>query len=159
VLLGEGLARRILVVDCDVHQGNGTAAIFAGDPSVFTFSMHGEKNFPFRKERSDLDIPLPDDTTDEPYLDRLEAGLDEALGRQRPDFVFYVAGADPYEHDRLGRLKLSIEGLRARDALVLDACRRHGVPVALSMAGGYAVDVTDIVTIHANTLREAADRA
>ena len=157
VLQRDGVARRIAIVDLDVHQGNGTASIFAGDPSVFTFSMHGEKNFPFRKETSDLDVPLADGTTDEQYLDVLRRHLDVVLDRHQPDFVFYLAGADPYEDDRLGRLKLTIEGLRRRDELVFTRCQQRRLPVAVSMSGGYANDVNAIVTIHANTIRVAAE--
>jgi acetoin utilization deacetylase AcuC-like enzyme len=149
-------ARRIAVVDLDVHQGNGTAAIFAGDASVFTFSMHGEKNFPFRKESSDLDVALADGMEDREYLELLERHLGEVLNRHQPDFVFYLAGADPYEGDRLGRLKLTIDGLRRRDELVFAECRRRGLPVAVSMSGGYAADVDAIITIHANTIRTAS---
>jgi acetoin utilization deacetylase AcuC-like enzyme len=149
-------ARRIAVVDLDVHQGNGTAAIFAGDASVFTFSMHGEKNFPFRKESSDLDVALADGMEDREYLELLERHLGEVLNRHQPDFVFYLAGADPYEGDRLGRLKLTIDGLRRRDELVFAECRRRGLPVAVSMRGGYAADVDAIITIHANTIRTAS---
>jgi acetoin utilization deacetylase AcuC-like enzyme len=142
-----------------VHQGNGTAAIFAGDDRVFTFSMHGEKNFPFKKEISDLDVALPDGTGDDQYLSLLRQHLDDVLSAHRPEFVFYLAGADPYEGDRLGRLKLTIAGLRERDEMVLGACRRAGLPVAVSMSGGYATDVDAIVTIHANTIRIAARHA
>jgi acetoin utilization deacetylase AcuC-like enzyme len=149
-------ARRVAIVDLDVHQGNGTAAIFNGDAEVFTFSMHGEKNFPFRKEISDLDIALPDGTTDDQYLAALRLHLDEVLNRHQPDFVFYLAGADPYEGDRLGRLKMTIEGLRTRDEIVLHGCRQRGLPVAVSMSGGYAPDIDAIVTIHANTIRAAS---
>jgi len=156
VLQRDNHARRVAVVDLDVHQGNGTAAIFAGDDDVFTFSMHGEKNFPFKKEVSDLDVALPDGTGDDYYLGSLRSHLDAVLDRHQPDFVFYLAGADPYEGDRLGRLKMTIEGLRARDELVLHACRRRGLPVAISMSGGYALDVDAIVTIHTNTIRVAA---
>lgn len=156
VLLDEGLRTRVLVADCDVHQGNGTAAIFANEPRVFTFSIHGEKNFPFRKERSDLDVELPDRTPDAEYLDALDRHLLLALERHRPDMVFYLAGADPFEGDRLGRLALTIAGLAERDRLVFDTCRHFGLPVATSMAGGYAEHVDDIVTIHTNTVREAA---
>ena len=151
-------ARRITVVDLDVHQGNGTAAIFAGDESVFTFSMHGDKNFPFRKETSDLDVALPDGTGDADYLELLHANLDGVLNAHRPDFVFYLAGADPYEGDRLGRLKLTIAGLRTRDEMVFDACRRRNLPVAVTMSGGYATDINAIVTIHTNTIRIAASK-
>jgi acetoin utilization deacetylase AcuC-like enzyme len=147
---------RAAVVDCDVHQGNGTAAIFRDDPSVYTFSMHGAHNFPFRKETSDLDVALEDGETDEPYLSALDAHLAAILTSHAPDIVFYLAGADPYEGDRLGRLKLSMDGLRRRDALVLEHCRNRDIPVAISMSGGYATDIDAIVTIHANTLRTAA---
>jgi acetoin utilization deacetylase AcuC-like enzyme len=156
VLQHERGLSHIAVVDCDVHQGNGTAAIFRHDPSVFTFSMHGARNFPFRKEASDLDVELEDGTTDDVYLGLLEQHLDRLLEQHRPDFVFYLAGADPYEGDRLGRLKMTIAGLQRRDALVLGRCRALGLPVAVSMAGGYAPDIEAIATIHANTIRTAA---
>ena len=149
-------ARRILIVDLDVHQGNGTAAIFAGDDSVFTFSMHGEKNFPFRKEISDLDVALADRTGDDEYLSLLRMHLANVLNRHQPDFVFYLAGADPYEGDRLGRLKMTIDGLRQRDEIVLGACSTAGLPVAISMSGGYAPDIDAIVTIHTNTILTAS---
>ncbi len=155
VLQRGGLARRLAVIDCDVHQGNGTAAIFRGDPTVFTFSIHGEKNFPFKKEQSDLDVTLPDGTGDDEYLARLASALETVLERHEPDFVFYIAGADPYEGDRLGRLQLTERGLAARDALVFERCRRAGLPVSVSMGGGYAPDIDAIVRIHANTIREA----
>lgn len=155
----EGHIRRALVLDCDVHQGNGTAAILRGDSSVFTFSIHGEKNFPYHKEQSDLDIELPDGTGDEVYLDILEEGIDRALAVAAADLVIYLAGADPFEGDRLGRLKLTKSGLAERDRLVLSRCRAHGLPVAVTMAGGYARDVEDIVDIHAQTIRLAADCA
>lgn len=155
-LLAGRRVSRIAVVDCDVHQGNGTAAIFRDDPSVFTFSMHGANNFPFRKETSDLDVMFDDGAGDAEYLDALERHVPGLLASHRPDLVFYLAGADPYEADRWGRLKLTFEGLRRRDAVVLDACREAGVPVAVTMAGGYAHDVEAIVRIHAATIREAA---
>jgi acetoin utilization deacetylase AcuC-like enzyme len=147
--------QRIAVIDCDVHQGNGTAAIFRDDPTVFTLSMHGAKNYPFKKEHSDLDVDLDDGTSDEPYLARLAHSLDVAFER-RPDVVFYLAGADPYEGDRLGRLKLTIDGLAQRDALVLQRCRAERVPTVIAMSGGYAHDINAIVTIHANTIRIAS---
>ncbi|HYE85557.1 MAG TPA: histone deacetylase [Vicinamibacterales bacterium] len=156
VLQRQGAVRRIAVIDLDVHQGNGTAAIFKDDPSVFTFSMHGEKNFPFKKEVSDLDVALPDGTEDAEYLSLLQRHLDDVLNRHRPEFVFYLAGADPYEGDRLGRLKMTIDGLRARDEIVLGTCATAGLPVAITMSGGYAHDIDAIVTIHANTIRVAA---
>lgn len=155
VLQQHQLARRIAIVDLDVHQGNGTAAIFAGDPSVFTFSMHGDKNFPFRKEASDLDVPLADGTGDAEYLSLLQSHLHDVLNRHQPDFVFYLAGADPFEGDRLGRIKMTIDGLERRDEMVLEACTRARLPVAISMSGGYANDIDAIVTIHANTIRVA----
>ena len=158
VLQRDRQAGRITVVDLDVHQGNGTAAIFAGDETVFTFSMHGEKNFPFRKETSDLDVALADGTGDDDYLELLRSHLAQVLNRHQPDFVFYLAGADPYEGDRLGRLKLTIAGLRTRDEIVFDTCRRAGLPVTVTMSGGYAHDVDAIITIHANTIRAAASR-
>ena len=156
VLQRDDHARRIAVIDLDVHQGNGTAAIFHEDDSVFTFSMHGDKNFPFKKELSDLDVALPDGTGDDEYLELLRRHLPDVLNRHQPDFVFYLAGADPYEGDRLGRLKLTIDGLRERDTIVLGACSRAGLPVAVSMSGGYAEDVDAIVSIHTNTIRTAA---
>ena len=146
---------RVAVIDCDVHQGNGTAAIFSAEPAVFTFSMHGAHNFPFRKESSDLDVTFEDGAGDADYLPELERHLPRVLDARRPDLVFYLAGADPYEHDRLGRLRLTIDGLRSRDRLVFDACRTRTIPVVVAMAGGYADDVEAIVTIHANTIREA----
>jgi acetoin utilization deacetylase AcuC-like enzyme len=155
VLLHEGRVARVLVVDLDVHQGDGTAAIFAEEPAVFTFSMHGASNFPFRKQVSDLDISLPDGTGDEEYLARLERHLLPLVEGHQPDLVFYLAGADPYEGDRLGKLRLTIDGLRARDTFVFGTCRAAGVPVAVVMGGGYAHDVDAIVRIHANTLAEA----
>ena len=158
VLQRDQHARRIAIVDLDVHQGNGTAAIFARDASVFTFSMHGARNFPFRKEVSDLDVPLNDGTGDEEYLSLLQAHLPSVLDGHQPDFVFYLAGADPYEGDRLGRLQLTIDGLRRRDELVVGACRQAGLPLAISMSGGYAPDIDAIVTIHANTIRTAAHK-
>lgn len=155
-VLRDRAATRIAVIDCDVHQGNGTAAIFRDQPEVFTFSMHGAKNYPFRKELSDLDVELDDGTGDEPYLQRLAHYLEMVLDRQQPGVVFYLAGADPYEGDRLGRLKLTIEGLRQRDALVLSRCRRDNIPVVITMSGGYAHDVEAIVEIHRNTIHTAA---
>ena len=138
-----------------MHQATH-AAIFSGDPSVFTFSIHGDKNFPFRKEVSDLDVPLADGTGDDEYLSLLRTHLPDVLNRHQPDFVFYLAGADPFEGDRLGRLKLTIEGLRRRDEIVMEACTKARLPVAISMSGGYANDIDAIVTIHANTIHTAA---
>jgi acetoin utilization deacetylase AcuC-like enzyme len=148
----ENRVKRVLIIDCDVHQGNGTAAVFANDPTVFTFSIHGAKNFPFHKENSDLDIALEDEAGDEVYLDALEKGLHDSIQRSGADLAIYLAGADPFEGDRLGRLKMSKTGLAERDRLVLDYCRRAGMPAAVAMAGGYAKEVTDIVDIHFQTV-------
>jgi acetoin utilization deacetylase AcuC-like enzyme len=149
---------RVAVIDLDVHQGNGTAAIFRDDPTVFTLSVHGEKNFPFRKEPSDLDVDLPDGCQDEAYLAALDHALDTLWARHPdglPGLVFYLAGADPHENDRLGRLKLSAQGLAERDRRVLDALRVRAIPVALSMAGGYGRDIDQTVAIQFNTVCEA----
>jgi acetoin utilization deacetylase AcuC-like enzyme len=151
-----GLVRRVLIVDCDVHQGNGTAAICRGDDTIFTFSIHGARNFPFHKEPGDLDIGLEDGAGDEAYLAALEPGLEQALALARADIAIYLAGADPHEGDRLGRLALSKVGLAARDRLVFDACRCGGLPVVLTMAGGYGRDVNDTVDIHFATVQLAA---
>jgi acetoin utilization deacetylase AcuC-like enzyme len=151
---------RVLVVDLDVHQGNGTAAIFADDPTVFTFSMHGARNFPFRKVDSDLDVDLPDDCGDAEYLAALDDALDEVWRRHAPHppgLAFYLAGADPHEGDRLGRLKLTAEGLAERDRRVLEALRQRGVPVALSMAGGYGRDIHVTVALQCRTMALAAE--
>jgi len=150
----DNLIERAAVVDCDVHQGNGTATIFEFDPSVFTFSMHGAKNYPLFKARSTLDVELPDATGDEVYLHTLAAHLPRVFSH-RPDIVFYLGGADPFAGDKLGRLSLSLAGLRARDELVLSECRARGVPVATVMSGGYAADINDTVEIHCNTIRAA----
>ncbi|MDT3669061.1 MAG: histone deacetylase [Aromatoleum sp.] len=152
----EARVRRVAIIDCDVHQGDGTAAILAGEPDVFTFSIHGAKNFPFRKAQSDLDIELPDATADESYLDALRRGLDAVFEHISPELVIYLAGADPYHDDRLGRLALSIDGLGARDALVLAECAVRQIPVAVAMAGGYARQIDDTVTIHTNTVLAAS---
>jgi acetoin utilization deacetylase AcuC-like enzyme len=155
----EGRARRIVVADCDVHQGDGTAAIFAGDSSVFTFSIHGAKNFPLRKERSDLDVELPDATGDADYLNALEIGLERSLALACADLAIYLAGADPYACDTLGRLALSQEGLAARDRQVFSQCRAAGLPVAVVMGGGYAKNIQDTVAIQLETVRIAAQLA
>ena len=152
-----GLVRRVVVVDTDVHQGNGTAAILAGDPSVFTFSIHGAKNFPFHKEESDLDVPLPDGADDAEFLAALERGLEIALDRADAELAIFLAGADPFEDDRLGRLCVTKEGLATRDAMVLQRCRERGIPVAVTMAGGYARNVEDTVDVHFGSLRRAAE--
>lgn len=149
---------RVWVIDLDVHQGDGTASIFAEDPTVFTLSMHGARNFPVRKANSDLDVELPDGCRDDEYLARLDAALLTAWQRQSaapPGLAFYVAGADPHEADRLGRLKLSDAGLAERDRRVFDMLRRHGIPVAVSMAGGYGEPIDTTVAVHLRTVQEA----
>lgn len=147
--------RRVLICDLDVHQGNGTASIFRDDASVFTFSMHGARNYPVRKEVSDLDVELPDGCEDESYLATLAHHLPSIVNEFKPDAMIYLAGADPFEGDRLGRLKLTKTGLAARDRFVLELARDHSIPVAVTMAGGYAHDVNDIVDIHFSTVRTA----
>ena len=158
-LQAEGRVRRVVILDLDMHQGNGTAQILQGDPTVFTFSIHGAKNFPFHKERSDLDIELPDGTGDAVYLELAEEGVRRAIAMSGADIAIYLAGADPYHGDRLGRMALSMAGLAERDRLVLGLCREAGLPVAIAMAGGYAKNVDDIVTIHTQTVRLAAGQA
>jgi len=147
---------RVLVIDLDVHQGNGTASIFRDDDTVFTFSMHGARNFPFRKEASDLDVDLPDGCGDADYLAALDRALDEVWRRCQPGLAFYLAGADPHEADRLGRLKLTYAGLAERDRRVLAALQARRIPVALSMAGGYGHDLATTVAVQVNTLNLAA---
>ncbi len=155
----EGFAQRVLVVDADVHQGNGTAAITSGDTSIFTFSIHGARNYPFRREfPSDLDVDLADGTTDDDYLNALNDALVSVATQFEPDLVIYLAGADPYEDDRLGRLKLTMAGLQRRDEAVFDWCLARRLPVAIAMAGGYARQIEDTVRVHANTILLAAQR-
>lgn len=156
-LQAEGLVERVVVLDTDVHQGNGTAAILEDDPSVFTFSIHGDKNFPFRKEESDLDLPLPDGADDDEFLDALEMGLEKALEASGAGLAIYLAGADPFVGDKLGRLSVSKKGLAERDRLVLEACRGRGIPVVATMAGGYAPDIEDTVDIHFQTIQRASE--
>ncbi|WP_316837050.1 histone deacetylase [Pedobacter nutrimenti] len=156
-LLNNGLANRILIIDLDVHQGNGTAEIFEQEPRVFTFSMHGDKNFPFRKEKSDLDIPLADGTGDEEYLSILRRTLPSLLEQHQPDFVFYLSGVDVLATDKLGKLSLSAEGCKKRDRMVLQFCKDHQLPVQVSMGGGYSPEIRHIVDAHCNTFRLAMD--
>ncbi|GHE31560.1 histone deacetylase family protein [Sphingobacterium griseoflavum] len=156
-LLNRKLAERILIIDLDVHQGNGTAHIFAGHRNIFTFSMHGDKNFPFVKELSHIDVPLPDGVGDEAYLSLLESELEQALARYNPDFVFYQAGVDILATDKLGKLNISEEGCRQRDKFVFAACHERGIPVQVSMGGGYSVHIKDIVNAHVNTYKTAIE--
>lgn len=156
-LLNYNLASRILIIDLDVHQGNGTAEIFRNEPRVFTFSMHAAQNFPFRKELSDLDLSLANDTADEVYLDKLKNALSLVFEKHRPDFVFYLAGVDVLKTDKLGKLALSKIACKERDRLVFDACMQHQVPLQVSMGGGYSADIKIIVDAHCNTFRLAKD--
>jgi acetoin utilization deacetylase AcuC-like enzyme len=156
VLQRENLAKRFLVIDCDVHQGNGTAFIFRNEAEIFTFSMHGAKNFPLHKEKSTLDIELNDKTRDSEYLEILQEALPRIFHHQ-PDIVFYLAGADPFENDKLGRLSITKEGLKKRDAIVLKFAKDFDVPIVTTMSGGYAQDIKDTVEIHANTIRVVKD--
>jgi len=155
----EGRVQRVVILDCDVHQGNGTAAIAAGDPTIFTFSIHSENNFPLHKQPSDLDIGLEDGTGDGAYLEALEAGVRRALELAHADLAIYLAGADPYKDDLLGRLALSKAGLAERDGMVFELCRQAGIPVATAIAGGYARRMEDTVDIHLQTVRIAAEMA
>jgi acetoin utilization deacetylase AcuC-like enzyme len=147
--------QRAAVIDCDVHQGNGTATIFQDDPSVFTCSFHGEKNYPFRKATSRLDIALPDETDDTAYLAALRSHVPTVLEQGRPELVWYQAGVDPYRGDKLGRLALSMDGLRRRDHYVIATCRAAGIPLVITLGGGYAPHIQDIVEALCNTIRTA----
>jgi len=151
----DGWIQRMAVIDCDVHQGNGTAAIFADEPDVYTFSIHGANNYPLVKVPGTLDISLPDGTGDDEYLRALEPVLPRILSEFRPGLVFYLAGVDPHEGDRLGRLRLTHAGLRQRDELVLRACRDASIPVAVTLGGGYGQDIQDTVEAHCNTVQAA----
>nr|WP_317047841.1 histone deacetylase [Pedobacter chinensis] len=156
-LLNSKLSKSILIIDLDVHQGNGTAEIFNKDSRVFTFSIHGDKNFPFRKEISDLDVPLKDHVQDEEYLNLLEMNLKVAFEKSKPDFVFYLSGVDVLSTDQLGKLSLSKAACKERDRIVLQACKNKNLPVQISMGGGYSADIKDIVDAHCNTYRLAFD--
>lgn len=156
-LLNNNLASSILIIDLDVHQGNGTAQIFENEPRVFTFSMHGANNFPYRKELSNLDIALADGTSDKEYLDILKQTLPKLIDQQKPDFIFYLSGVDVLSTDKLGKLSLSKEACKERDRFVLEQCHKHQIPVQVSMGGGYSTDIRDIVDAHCNTYRLAHD--
>ncbi len=156
-LLHHKLAKKILIVDLDVHQGNGTAEIFKDKPNVFTFSMHGEKNYPFRKETSDLDIALPNETDDQSFLNILKETLPNIYDSVQPDFVFYLCGVDILASDKLGKLSCTLEGCKERDRFVLHFFKEKGIPVTCSMGGGYSPDIKIIIEAHANTFRIAND--
>jgi acetoin utilization deacetylase AcuC-like enzyme len=155
-LLKKQLAQQILIIDLDVHQGNGTASLFAQEPRVFTFSMHGAHNYPFHKEQSDLDIPLPDGIDDEAYLHLLQENLTQLFNQVKPNFVFYLSGVDILSTDKFGKLKISIEGCKQRDAMVFEFCKKNKTPVVVAMGGGYSPDIRDIVEAHCNTFRLAS---
>jgi acetoin utilization deacetylase AcuC-like enzyme len=154
-LLQRKLVQTVLIIDLDVHQGNGTAAIFKGNKSVFTFSMHGKDNYPFHKEESDLDVPLENGMKDEPYLTLLKNNLEKILDQVRPDFIFYLCGVDVLGTDKLGKLNLTEEGCKQRDSLIFNMSKSLKVPVACAMGGGYSPKISDIVNAHCNTIRSA----
>ena len=154
-LLREKLAGKILIIDLDVHQGNGTAKIFSDQPAVFTFSMHGRHNYPFHKEESDLDIPLEDRTDTLTYLQLLKRHLPQIIERFRPDFAFYLAGVDILDTDKFGKLNVTMDGCRERDNFVFSTLKKHGIPCTVAMGGGYSPDIRDILNAHCNTFKEA----
>ena len=156
-LLQKELANKILIIDLDVHQGNGTAEIFYNDPTVFTFSMHGKSNYPFHKEKSDLDIPLENGANDTTYLSILKEVLPDLITKEHPDFIYYLCGVDVIQTDKLGKLSLTIEGCKERDRFVLQTCKNHNIPVMCSMGGGYSPDIKIIIDAHANTFRLAQE--
>ena len=156
-LLDNKLAKRVMIVDLDVHQGDGTASIFEYQDSVFTISFHGKKNYPFRKQNSDFDLPLEDNTDDNTYLNALKTHLPRLVDLFNPDFIFYLAGVDVLKTDKLGRLGLSIAGCKSRDRFVLNYCKKQNIPVQVSMGGGYSVNLKDIINAHSNTFEIAQD--
>jgi len=156
-LQNKGLAKKILIVDLDVHQGNGTAEIFQNDASVFTFSMHGKSNYPFQKEKSDLDIALDNGAKDNEYLSILKETLPKLIDQEKPDFIYYLCGVDVIETDKLGKLSLTIDGCKKRDEFVLKTCFKNQIPVMCSMGGGYSPDINTIINAHANTFRLAQE--
>lgn len=156
-LLDNNLAKKILIIDLDVHQGNGTAEIFQNNNAVFTFSMHGKSNYPFKKETSDLDIALPDGTSDDAYLKILKETLPKLIQTEKPDFIFYLSGVDIVDTDKLGKLSCSIQGCKKRDEIVFELCKKYQIPVQCSMGGGYSPQIKTIIEAHANTYRVAKD--
>jgi len=156
-LIEKGLSKRILIIDLDVHQGNGTASLFRSNNNVFTLSFHGKKNYPFRKEKSDLDIEFDDNTNDEKYLKILKETIPKIIDEFNPDFIFYLSGVDVLENDKLGRLSLTINGCKERDRYILDMCKKNSIPVQISMGGGYSVVLKNIIEAHSNTFRLAQE--
>ena len=156
-LLNKGLANKIMIIDLDVHQGNGTASLFNNKSNVYTLSFHGKKNYPFRKENSDLDIEFNDNTNDDEYLKLLKESIPRAIDEFKPDFIFYLSGVDVLENDKLGRLSLSLNGCKERDRFILDICKKNSIPVQVSMGGGYSVVLKNIIEAHSNTFRLAQE--
>ena len=156
-LIKNNKAKKILIIDLDVHQGNGTASIFRENNNVFTLSFHGEKNYPFKKEKSDLDIEFPDKTNDEFYINKLKEILPKVFDEFEPDFIFYLAGVDVLENDKLGRLSLTINGCKKRDQFVLELSKKNNIPIQISMGGGYSISIKDILEAHSNTYRLAQE--
>ena len=156
-LLSQQLVKKVLIIDLDVHQGNGTASLFMDNSKVYTFSMHGAHNYPFHKEISDWDVPLPDGMNDHDYLHTLQECLPILINKVKPDFVFYLSGVDILETDRYGKLKVSAQGCLQRDEMVFNALKQHGIPCAVSMGGGYSTQIKDIVNAHCNTFKAAAE--
>jgi acetoin utilization deacetylase AcuC-like enzyme len=156
-LLSQHLVKKVLIIDLDVHQGNGTASLFMGNEQVYTFSMHGTHNYPFHKEASDWDVPLPDGMKDNDYLNTLQDCLPVLINKVKPDFVFYLSGVDILETDRYGKLKVSAQGCLRRDELVFSTLKKHGIPCAVAMGGGYSIQIRDIVNAHCNTFKAAGE--
>jgi acetoin utilization deacetylase AcuC-like enzyme len=156
-LLNNSFVKKILIIDLDVHQGNGTASIFKNNPNVFTLSFHGQKNYPFRKENSDLDFGFDDFTNDEFYLKKLKEIIPRTIDNFQPDFIFYLAGVDVLENDKLGRLSMTIKGCFERDKFILNSCKKNNIPVQISMGGGYSIKIEEIIEAHSNTFRLAQE--
>ncbi len=156
-IIQEGLFKKILIIDLDVHQGNGTASLFSSNPNVYTLSFHGKKNYPFRKEKSDLDIELDDNTNDNEYLKLLKEIIPKVIDQFEPEFIFYLSGVDVLENDKLGRLSLTIDGCKERDRFILETCKDNCIPVQVSMGGGYSMVLKNIIEAHSNTFRLAQE--
>ena len=156
-IIQEGLFKKILIIDLDVHQGNGTASLFNSNPNVYTLSFHGKKNYPFRKEKSDLDIEFDDNTNDDEYLKVLRETIPKVIDQFEPEFIFYLSGVDVLENDKLGRLSLTINGCKERDRFILEICKNNSIPVQVSMGGGYSMVLKNIIEAHSNTFRLAQE--
>ena len=156
-IIQEGLFKKILIIDLDVHQGNGTASLFNSNPNVYTLSFHGKKNYPFRKEKSDLDIEFEDNTNDDEYLKVLKETIPKVIDQFEPEFIFYLSGVDVLDNDKLGRLSLTINGCKERDRFILETCKNNSIPVQVSMGGGYSIVLKNIIEAHSNTFRLAQE--